>query len=299
MGTQLLQLSDFRLPDYPEAQLNLDGISLSIIDTLEDSNPSNDITPAIGIATVLYRWHPKALAAFLDIDAWFSMTWSLSISENSPDGSKIEIGRIGNQITFGRLDSSGDNWTLMLTYNIVLEGSERGKWIPNPKESMLGESDITDPEEIERLGRDFAKQLVVEKRWETGKKLRHRFFIEYAPMDVWGDGIPMSPHWLYAPLDLDRCTTCSSTKAPLNRCGRCGTATYCSDTCQKKDWNVHKDVCGMSMEDRGTAIKISEKGGLIKWDEERLYAKEGEMSANPNLAEGVRKRARAVDVGSA
>jgi hypothetical protein len=292
MGTQILQLSDFRLPDYPDAHLNHDGVPLSIIDTLENSDSSSDITPAIGIATVLYEWHPNALVAFLDIDAWFSMTWSLSISEDLPDGSKIEIGRIGNQITFGRLDSSGDNWTLMLTYNIVLEGPERGKWIPNPKESMLGESDITDPEIIERLARDFAKKLVVEKRWESGKKLRHRFFVEYAPMDVWGDGIPMSPHWLYSPLDLDRCTTCDSTKLPMNRCGRCGTATYCSSMCQKKDWNVHKDVCSMSMEDRGTAIKISEKGGLIRWDEERLYAKEGEMTANPNLAEDVRKRVR-------
>jgi hypothetical protein len=46
------------------------------------------------------------LAAFLDLDAWFSLTWTLSIAEGTPDGSKIEIGRIGNQITFGSLDSS-------------------------------------------------------------------------------------------------------------------------------------------------------------------------------------------------
>lgn len=40
----------------------------------------------------------------------------------------------------------------------------------------------------------------------------------------------------------------------------------------------------MSMEDRGQAIKLSEKGGLIKWDVEKTYAKEeGEMSANPNF----------------
>jgi hypothetical protein len=286
MESQLVPLSDFRLPDYPNASLHLNGSPLSIIDPsgLTPETPNNTITPAIGLATVLYKWHPNALAAFLDLDAWFSLTWTLSIGEGTPEGSKTEIGRIGNQITFGSLDSSGDNWTLMLTYNIVMEGEHRGKWIPNPKESMLGEKDVTDPEEIEKLGREFAEKIVREKRWETGKKMKHRFFVEYAPMDVWGDGIPMSPHWLYSSLDLSKCTACKKTGVALQRCGRCGTSTYCSDVCQKGDWAVHKDVCSMSMEDRGQAIKLSEKGGLIKWDVEKTYAKEkGEMSANPNF----------------
>jgi hypothetical protein len=38
------------------------------------------------------------------------------------------------------------------------------------------------------------------------------------------------------------------------------------------------------MEDRGQAIKLSEKGGLIKWDVTKTYAKEeGEVSENPNF----------------
>jgi len=285
MDSQITSLFDFRLPDYPDAALRLNGSLLCVIDpSTLTPEASKIITPAIGLATVLYRWHPSALAAFLDLDAWFSLTWTLSIAEGTLDGSKIEIGRIGNQITFGSLDSSGDNWTLMLTYSIVLEGENRGKWIPNPKESMLGEKDVTDPDEIEKLGCEFAEKIIREKRWETGKKMKHRFFVEYAPMDVWGDGIPMSPHWLYSSLDLSSCTACKKTGVSLQRCGRCGTSTYCSDVCQKGDWAVHKDVCTMSMEDRGQAIKLSEKGGLIKWDVEKTYAKEeGEMSANPNF----------------
>jgi hypothetical protein len=294
MESQVTYLEDFRLPDYPDAPLNLNGLPLSIIDTETLSQESNttNINPAIGIATLLYKWHPNVLAAFLDLDAWFSMTWSLSITSSTPsESSKLEIGRIGNQITFGSLDAMGDNWMLMLTYNIVLEGEERGKWTPNPKESMVGEEDVTDPAEIDRLGRDWVIQHVTEKRWETGKKVRHRFFVEYAPMDVWGDGIAMSPHWLYEALDLSRCTTCCQSTTELKRCGRCGTATYCSDKCQKKDWNVHKDVCNMSLEERGKALKITEKGGLVAWDEERTYAKEeGETSANPNLPEATLKR---------
>jgi hypothetical protein len=297
MEYQLTRLSEFRLPHYPDAPLNLDGAPLSIVDnsTFTSKIPPTNITPEIGIATLLYKWHPNALAAFLDLDAWFSMTWSLSIVEGSTDGSKWEIGRIGNQITFGSLDATGDNWTLMLTYNIVLEGEYRGYWIPNPKESMLGEEDVTDPAEIDRLGRGWVIEQVMEKRWETGKKMRHRFFVEYAPMDVWGDGIAMSPHWLYEALDLSRCTTCCRSTNELKRCGRCGTATYCSDICQKNDWKVHKGVCTMSLEDRGKALKISEKGGLIGWDEERMFAKEdGERSANPNLLEGTLRRRKLV-----
>jgi hypothetical protein len=299
METQLTPLPDFRLPDYPNAPLHLNGAPLSIINTStpNSSSSTNDdvVTPAIGLATLLYNWHPNALAAFLDLEAWFSMTWTLSTPSL-----RLEIGRIANQITFGSLDSSGDTWTLMLTYNIVLEGVDRGKWIPNPRESMKGERDLVDVGEIERLGREWVKEKVEGRKWETGKGVKHRFFVEYAAMDVWGDGIAMSPHWLYRSLDLSRCTTCLKPSSPdegeLKRCGRCGTATYCSDVCQKGDWKVHKDICSVGLEERGKAIKISEKGGLIGWDEERMYAQEeGEKSGNPNLPEGTLKRRKATD----
>ncbi|KAL1798516.1 hypothetical protein ACET3X_002553 [Alternaria dauci] len=197
MDAQFIPLSDFRIPDYPDAALHLDGSPLSVVDTASLTPDTPKIlTPAIGLATVLYKWHPSALAAFLDLDAWFSVTWMLGITEGTPHGSKIEIGRITNHITFGILDSIGEKWRLMLTYDIGLEGENRGKWIPNLKESMLGDRELTDPEEIEKLA-------------------------------------------------------------------------Y---------------ICTMSLEDRGQAIKVSEKGGLIKWDVERMYAKEeGEMSENPNF----------------
>ncbi|USP78936.1 norsolorinic acid reductase [Curvularia clavata] len=321
MDPKLIPLSDFRIPDYPSAPLTLNGAPLSIVDTttLPSGNASNNglskITPAIGLATLLYKWHPHALTAFLDFDAWFSMTWTLTISPGDPSGSKIEIGRIGNQITFGSLDSSGENWKLMLTYNVVLEdedddvdvdadgeggaGSEksrkRGTWIPNTKESMIGERDVTSPALIERLAEKFVQKLVCERRWETGKGMKHAFCVEYAPMDVWGDGIPMSPHWLYKALDLSTCTACGVQGVELQRCGRCGTATYCSDKCQKGDWAVHKSVCQMSLEDRGQAIKLAEKGGLVRWDEEKTCAREeGEWSQIPYFEVKQRKRVRLV-----
>jgi hypothetical protein len=43
----------------------------------------------------------------------------------------------------------------------------------------------------------------------------------------------------------------------------------------------------MGLEDRGKALKITESGGLIGWDEQKTYAnEEGEKSQNPTLPEG-------------
>jgi hypothetical protein len=292
-------LEEFRLPNHPNARTQLDRLPLSVVDITDSTEniDTSDLTAAVGIATVLYNWCPDALAAFLDLDAWFSFTWTLAIQQGEADETNIEIGRVGNQITFGTLDKDGDNWSLMLTYNISLEGEDRGKWVPNPKESMKGDDDVTDPKEIDALSREFAKELVKEKRWTTGKKMRHKFYVEYAPMDVWGDGIPISPHWLYKSLDLYACTTCGTKQSeakPLQRCGRCGTATYCSTGCQRKDWAVHKHICSLSLEDRGQMLAITEKGGLIHWDEKRTFAEErsGEESKNPNFVGQQLKRCR-------
>jgi hypothetical protein len=299
MGSRTVPLDTFRLPDYPNALIQLDRLPLSVVsidDSFVDASNS-DLTTAIGITTVLYHWCPDALAAFLDLDAWFSFTWSLAVQQGEADETNIEIGRVGNQITFGTLNKDGDDWTLMLTYNISLEGPERGAWIPNRNESMKGNDDITDPAEIDRLSRAFAKSLIAQKRWSTGKKMRHKFYVEYAPMDVWGDGIAMSPHWLYKSLDLTECTACGKStheSSPLQRCGRCGTSTYCSNTCQRKDWAVHKHICSLSLEDRGQMLAITEKGGLINWDSKRTFAEDGspEESKNPNFAEPQLKRSR-------
>lgn len=143
--------------------------------------------------------------------------------------------------------------------------------------------------------------MLGERRWETGKKMVHRFFVEYAPMDdVWGDGIAMNPHWLYKALSLDECTTCGGKEAMLQRCARCGTATYCSGSCQRRDWAVHKDVCNMSLEDRGQVLRITQKGGLIMWDCDKIFAEEGsgEMSRNPNFVEPQFRRVRAKSVSA-
>ena len=303
----LLALPSFRLPHYPAFPLTLDAQPLCIINTAPTAPPiptinTTIITPALGVATILHAWHPTALTAFLDLDAWFSLTWSLTTPTQC-----LEIGRIGRKITFGTLAACGEKWELMLTFDMAGGGGSahggaaphpRGTWIPNAKESMQGARDVVCGEEIKALAVDWVRGCVAARVWETGGRgVTFRFWVEYAPMDVWGDGIPMAPGWLYASLDLGRCSACgvqSGTEVLLQRCGRCGTAAYCGDVCQRGDWKVHKFICTMKGEERGQALKISENGGLIGWDVERMFAEEGSgvESSNCNLPEGVLKRVR-------
>ncbi|KAH0288345.1 hypothetical protein M436DRAFT_40732 [Aureobasidium namibiae CBS 147.97] len=299
MGPKLLSVDSTRIPGFPGAPIHLDRAPLRIIDdadaNFDKDTDTNDLTTAIGITNVLYRWCPFALHAFLDIDAWFSFTWTLTIQ----DEMKIEIGRVENQITIGTLDAAGEKWTLMLTFNITTEGPQRGAWVPNPGESMLGDNDLTDPAQIDRLGREFVRDLCLKERWTTGKKMQHQLFVEYALMDPFSDGIPMNPHWLYKSLDLSLCTKCGIHKdaKSLQRCGRCGTAAYCCPSHQKQDWPVHKSICNMSLEDRGQMLKISQNDGLIGWDLSKTVFDEDEddeetLCKNPNFVTPQLKRAR-------
>ncbi|KAF7298781.1 MYND-type domain-containing protein [Mycena indigotica] len=49
---------------------------------------------------------------------------------------------------------------------------------------------------------------------------------------------------VYLPLaKLENCAKCGSTKNP-RLCAACNERTYCSPTCQKEDWPVHKTACG-------------------------------------------------------
>ncbi|GAQ78269.1 hypothetical protein KFL_000100350 [Klebsormidium nitens] len=41
----------------------------------------------------------------------------------------------------------------------------------------------------------------------------------------------------------ERCSSCSILLHDVKRCSRCHTRTYCSVTCQKKDWPEHKKSC--------------------------------------------------------
>jgi hypothetical protein len=208
--TRFVDLSHTRIPGFPDAPIHLDRAPLKLIDDVDadfdEKTDTSNLTVAIGITTVLFRWCPDALYAFLDIDAWFSFTWTLTIQ----DEMKIEIGRVENQITMGILEPEGEKWRLMLTFNITPDGPQRGAWVPNPHESMVGEDDLTDLAQIDRLAREFVRDLCLNERWSTGKKMQHQLYVEYALMDPFDDGIPMNPHWLYDPPNIGHCTTCDA-----------------------------------------------------------------------------------------
>ncbi|KAI4717113.1 hypothetical protein E4T48_06727 [Aureobasidium sp. EXF-10727] len=293
--TKFIPLDHTRIPGYPDAVIHLDAAPLKIIDDINTDfskqTDTSNLTAAVGITTILYRWHPAALSAFLDIDAWFSFTFNVTLSSTH----KYEIGRVENQITIGKLDAEGEKWEVMLTYNISCLEENKGKWIPNPAESMLGDTDLTDSAQIDELAKEFVKDLCLQQIWSPAKARKHELFVEYALMDPFSDGIPMNPHWLYSAPDVHHCTVCNIDKAKaLQRCGRCGTAAYCCAEHQKSDWAVHKTTCNMSLEERGQMLRISEFGGLVGWERsqrvdgaggqvegEEVEAKE--MSKNPNF----------------
>lgn len=270
MTTPLVQLRNLHVPSNLEASLHLDYGPLCIVDTdsFTQDTDTSDLTAAIGVATILYKWCPEALYALLDIGSWFSSTWILNLE----DDTKLEIGRIRNQLTMGRLDQEG-HWSLMTSYTMnpsaCEEGPETyapnvlsGSWLPNPAESMLHDRELESTDEVDRQGRSFVRDLILQECWLTGKNKKHEFFIESEAigMDPWGDGLKMNPRWLYKALNLASCTTCEKTSQNLNRCARCGTAAYCSAECQRTDWPVHKAVCTMPVEDRGKAIFYAQQG---------------------------------------
>jgi hypothetical protein len=289
MAMTLQPLVDLRIPGSTNEDILLDGSPLRIVnhEYLPEDADLSALTVAIGTATVLYRWCPEALLALIDVGNWFSFTWSVTLQQDSPAEYTVEIGRIRNQITMGTLDKDG-LWRQMLTFTIspLEDGKYQGSWVPNTEESMLGDENIADPSEVERRGREFVKDLVVRKIWLTGKKMKHEFFIEShtVGMDPFTDGVAMNPHWLYQGLDLTKCTTCESEKRPLSRCGRCGTASYCSSACQQKDWPVHKAVCSMSTEDRGKALHLTMNGGLVNCVQEEEH---DSVDSSDEVADGI------------
>jgi len=46
-------------------------------------------------------------------------------------------------------------------------------------------------------------------------------------------------------LSITRCAHCNKSSAaqPLSKCGQCENCYYCSRTCQKRDWSLHKTSC--------------------------------------------------------
>ncbi|TID20729.1 hypothetical protein E6O75_ATG05493 [Venturia nashicola] len=288
--TGFCSLPNMRIPGRPDRPLTLDGKPLSmIVGSIYDNNfDAPDFKPATGVATVLHNWCPEALFALLDVENWFSFTWTLTLNQGAENESKIEIGRIRNQITMGTLGKD-EHWKVMITFDIspLEDNPTGGAWIPSIKETMIEDKNVGNSAEIEKMGISFVKDLILNRRWLTGKNMRHEFFIESTTigMDPWDDGMRMDPHWLYTSLDLAKCTTCKSAAESgksLNRCGRCGTASYCSGSCQQRDWPVHKAVCTMSMEDRGKALYYTQHGGLAGWKGEKTTDEHTTVDTTPD-----------------
>jgi hypothetical protein len=78
-----------------------------------------------------------------------------------------------------------------------------------------------------------------------------------------GDKLVMAEHDslnLIRPLGFTKTNTCSLCGVPgapespitvkLSKCSACNRAQYCSETCQRADWNKHKPICKLLTEDK-------------------------------------------------
>ncbi|QDS72082.1 hypothetical protein FKW77_003204 [Venturia effusa] len=158
--TSLHPFPNLRIPGRPNQPLHLDNKPLSLLTEtpIPEKPDTSNLTPAIGTATILYNWCPASLFALLDIQNWFSFTWLLTLNQGLANESKIEIGRIRNQLTMGELGTDEQHWKVMFTFTIEPLGDDEvggGKWISNPRESMLGDKLIEDVLEIETRATSF------------------------------------------------------------------------------------------------------------------------------------------------
>ncbi|MCJ1382774.1 hypothetical protein MMC17_005887 [Xylographa soralifera] len=65
-----------------------------------------------------------------------------------------------------------------------------------------------------------------------------------------------------------RCNACAkpqaSSSVPLQRCGKCHAARYCSRECQKADWPIHKRICNQSGAKPEATKPVSAMNSMIR-----------------------------------
>lgn len=76
----------------------------------------------------------------------------------------------------------------------------------------------------------------------------------------------------------ETCKNCMQSCTKVLRCGVCKAATYCSNNCQKEDWQFHKRVC------KKAKAKVRCRCGVIFEDDARGCATCGEE--RPDVGEG-------------
>lgn len=64
------------------------------------------------------------------------------------------------------------------------------------------------------------------------------------------------------------CSVCGKSSSNLKKCGACNQTWYCSEDCQRKDWNEHKKVCKMlstsNQDSARTQFSLTKCGGCEK-----------------------------------
>ena len=106
------------------------------------------------------------------------------------------------------------------------------------------------------------------------------------------------------PVSGGKCDACGRTDTKLKACSRCKRAWYCSTDCQKSDWTVHKQNCGVKIGDHvilknlkskpelnGTVVKVQRDVGE-RWEVGCIGGDESSpmMSVSKKNVERVRRQ---------
>ena len=78
--------------------------------------------------------------------------------------------------------------------------------------------------------------------------------------------------------DLPTCASCANPMESRKRCGRCGTS-YCSATCQKAHWKVHKPSCLLYKVVQPTTTTSTDRLSLL-----RTMPDPGTLKKRPRLS---------------
>ena len=235
--------SDPQLLDY----LDIDPFSGPL--STRDSSPDEifrswdeECSAPHAVATILWRWHPSALRAFLDRRRFYCVQWFYK--KTLREDSILTIARHDRHITLGTYEAVTLDWKLQARYQMPTSGP----WIPVAGEgSELGPTE--DPDDVVYLGDCIGRSLLRNERWKPEKSEGSYIELCIIANENGGWERGCDPHWLYCRYSETLCAVCKCKlgqgvyKLKRVECEKCDRVQYCSTKCRREDENVHIGLC--------------------------------------------------------
>ena len=250
---------------FPELSLTIDCQPVRIAHTksFDEEVDHKTVSLATAVATTLWLWHPNALRAFLDFEKFPQVEWTRRNTGESFYNTCV-IARFDRQVVVSYTLGAGAG-SPQLTANAgfqagfynrdiswagqcIVEIKSSGAWLPT--HATLYDKPVSNPRLFENIHRDVARQMFYHNVWESiAPGLQHGFYL-YEREKISLGLRSRNPQTIYLLGDVPLCEQCVKSSQELEigmqlkYCARCHNTLYCSIDCQKKDWGVHKYICG-------------------------------------------------------